>query len=81
MDGTDFVEGLTAAGLLDPPAGVLPLAVSLGRWALTQLGGSAIGSSGFWEALAVAVYILVQLGLPPLLALRERRLRRAGELL
>jgi uncharacterized membrane protein len=61
--------------------GVLPLAVSLGGWALTQFGAGPIGSAGFWEALAVAVYIAVQLGLPPLLALRERRLRRAGELL
>ncbi|GAA3605986.1 hypothetical protein GCM10022419_108530 [Nonomuraea rosea] len=61
--------------------GVLPLVVSLGRWAMTQLGGSTIGSAGFWEALAVAVYIIVQVGLPPLLALRERRLRRAGALL
>ncbi|MFI6739216.1 hypothetical protein ACIBI9_40375 [Nonomuraea sp. NPDC050451] len=61
--------------------GVLPLALSLGRWALTQFDGSAIGSAGFWEALAVAAYIAVQVGLPPLLALRERRLRRAGELL
>ncbi|MEU6713546.1 hypothetical protein ABZ897_18840 [Nonomuraea sp. NPDC046802] len=61
--------------------GVLPLAVSLGSWALTQFSGSAIGSAGFWEALAVVVYIAVQVALPPLLALRERRLRRAGELL
>ncbi|MFI7643065.1 hypothetical protein [Nonomuraea sp. NPDC049400] len=61
--------------------GVLPLVASLGSWGLTQLGGSAIGSAGFWEALAVAAYIVVQLALPPLLALRERRLRRAGELL
>ncbi|MFC4015026.1 hypothetical protein ACFOY2_47975 [Nonomuraea purpurea] len=61
--------------------GVLPLALSLGSWGLAQLGGGSIGSPGFWEALAVAVYITVQLGLPPLLALRERRLRRAGDLL
>jgi hypothetical protein len=61
--------------------GVLPLAVSLGGWALAQFGAGPIGSAGFWEALAVTVYIAVQLGLPPLLALRERRLRRAGELL
>ncbi|MEV4114510.1 hypothetical protein [Nonomuraea sp. NPDC049695] len=61
--------------------GVLPLVVSLGSWGLAQLAGGPIGSSGFWEALAVAVYIAVQVGLPPLLALRERRLRRAGGLL
>jgi hypothetical protein len=41
----------------------------------------AIGSAGFWEALALATYLLVQVGLPLLLALRERRMRRAGELL
>ncbi|TDE39333.1 hypothetical protein E1295_32945 [Nonomuraea mesophila] len=60
---------------------VLPLVISLGGWGLAQFAGGAIGSAGFWEALAVAVYIVAQLGLPPLLALRERRLRRAGALL
>ncbi|MFI7439337.1 hypothetical protein [Nonomuraea indica] len=60
---------------------VLPLVSSLGRWAVTQLGSGAIGSAGFWEAAAVVLYIAVQLGLPPLLALRERRLRQARRLL
>ncbi|MBB6344188.1 hypothetical protein FHU36_000697 [Nonomuraea muscovyensis] len=60
---------------------VLPLMASLGRWAATQLGGGAIDSAGFWEAVAVVLYIAVQLSLPPLLALRERRLRHARRLL
>ncbi|MFG3441340.1 hypothetical protein ACGF0J_29195 [Nonomuraea sp. NPDC047897] len=60
---------------------VLPLLSSLGGWAVTQLGGGAIDSAQFWEAVAVVLYIAVQVGLPPLLALRERRLRRARRLL
>ncbi|GAA4966052.1 hypothetical protein HD597_006997 [Nonomuraea thailandensis] len=60
---------------------VLPLAVSLGEWGLAQLTSGTVTSAGFLEALAVAVYLAVQLCLPPALALRERRLRRSGRLL
>lgn len=59
----------------------LPLLLALAQWGMVRLSAGAIGSAGFWEALAVAAYVVTQLALPPLLALRERRLRRAGRLL
>ncbi|MFI6316786.1 hypothetical protein ACIBG8_04670 [Nonomuraea sp. NPDC050556] len=59
----------------------LPLLLALAQWGMVRLSSGAIGSAGFWEALAVAAYVVTQLALPPLLALRERRLRRAGRLL
>ncbi|MFC4015738.1 hypothetical protein ACFOY2_51600 [Nonomuraea purpurea] len=60
---------------------MLPLMLSLAQWSAAQFAGGQIGSAGFWEALVVTVYVGLRLGLPPLLALRERRLRRAGTLL
>ncbi|MFI6922172.1 hypothetical protein ACIBIZ_19690 [Nonomuraea spiralis] len=59
----------------------LPLLLALARWGLAGLSTGAIGTAAFWEALAVAAYAVTQLALPPLLALRERRLRRSGRLL
>jgi len=60
---------------------VVPLAVSMATWIGPALAGLAIGSAAFWEAIAMAVYLVLLIGLPPLLALRERRMRRAGEIL
>ncbi|MEU7000070.1 hypothetical protein [Nonomuraea sp. NPDC046570] len=75
-----YVAGLLVmAGLFAAVA--LPLLVALARWGVERLGSGGIGAAGFWEAVAVGVYLVVQVGLPPLLALRERRLRRAGRLL
>lgn len=75
-----YVAGIAVMGWMFATI-VLPLAVSLGGWGLAQLTSGTITSAGFWEALAVAVYLAVQLCLPPALALRERRLRRRGRLL
>ncbi|MEU5861885.1 hypothetical protein ABZ815_11965 [Nonomuraea sp. NPDC047529] len=59
----------------------LPLLLALAQWGLVRLSAGATGSAAFWEALAVTAYVATQLALPPLLALRERRLRRSGRLL
>ncbi|MEV0822427.1 hypothetical protein [Nonomuraea rubra] len=59
----------------------LPLAISLGQWAWDRLVTASPASPGFWEALVIALYVGAELLLPPLLALRERRLRRGGRLL
>lgn len=60
---------------------LLPYLVSMARWTGRHLITGAIDSVRFWEAVGVLVYLLLQYGLPPMLALRERRLRRAGRLL
>jgi hypothetical protein len=60
---------------------LLPFLVSMVRWTGQHLVTGAIDSVRFWESAGVLVYLLLQYGLPPLLALRERRLRRAGRLL
>ncbi|MGA5763594.1 hypothetical protein [Nonomuraea bangladeshensis] len=75
-----YVAGVAVMGWMFATV-VLPLVVSLGQWGLEQLTSNSVTSAGFWEALAVAVYIGVQLCVPPALALRERRLRRSGRLL
>jgi putative peptide zinc metalloprotease protein len=60
---------------------MLPLMLSLAQWGLDRLASGQIGSAEFWEALLVTAYVALRIGLPPLLAFRERRLRRAGALL
>ncbi|MET8865119.1 hypothetical protein ABZW11_19460 [Nonomuraea sp. NPDC004580] len=60
---------------------MLPLMVSLAQWGVERLLSGQVGSAAFWEAIAVTAYVALRIGLPPLLAFRERRLRRAGALL
>ncbi|MFF4197922.1 hypothetical protein [Nonomuraea sp. NPDC001831] len=75
-----YVAGVVAmAGMFVLVA--LPLLLALAQWGLVQLSAGTMGSAAFWEALAVTAYVATQLALPPLLALRERRLRRSGRLL
>lgn len=59
----------------------LPFVVSMLAWVANNLRGLAVTSISFWESLAVLVLVVVQYGAPLVLALRERRLRKAGGLL
>lgn len=59
----------------------LPFLVSMTVWLATNLSSMAPTSVAFWESLAVSAYLLASYAALPLLALRERRLRRAGRLL
>jgi hypothetical protein len=60
---------------------LLPYLVAMARWTGHHLFTGAIDTVRFWEAAGLLAYLLLQYGLPPVLALRERRLRRAGRLL
>jgi hypothetical protein len=59
----------------------LPFLVALLGWVLGNLRAGSIGTRTFWESAALLVCLAAQYGIPPLLALREQRMRKAGELL
>jgi hypothetical protein len=59
----------------------LPFLVGMVSWLVTSLISLASTSLAFWEAVVVLALVVAQYVAPPLLALRERRLRRAGALL
>jgi hypothetical protein len=75
-----YVVGMTGVGLL-LLAFAVPFGVTMILWAAANLGSRAIGSVAFWESVAVTAFLALQWAAPVLLALRERRLRRRGELL
>lgn len=56
-------------------------AFSMALWMVNNIAGAAATSAAFWESSALLALLLVQVVGPPLFALRERRLRRAGVLL
>jgi hypothetical protein len=58
----------------------VPSAIAITGWATANVASLAIGTRDFWESAAVLAYLLTQYGLPPVLAVRERRLRRSGVL-
>jgi len=77
--GAVFIVGMI--GMLWVYANVVvPSAVGLFGWVGADVTGLAVGTRAFWESVAVLAFLLAQYGLPPLLAVRERRLRRAGVL-
>jgi putative peptide zinc metalloprotease protein len=59
---------------------VLPSAIAMVTWIIPNLHSLGIDTVVFWESAVIACYIIAQFALPPLLALRERRLRRSGAL-
>jgi hypothetical protein len=75
-----YMIGIAAVAWLTLTFSV-PFLISMLLWLSGNLASLAVTSVLFWESAAVLVLLLVQWGLPPVLALRERRLRRAGELL
>ena len=50
------------------------------RWTLGHIAGGAVTTPAFWESVAAVAYVAVHYGLPPVVALRERRRRTAGAL-
>ncbi|GAB7046490.1 hypothetical protein [Catenuloplanes indicus] len=59
---------------------VLPYLVTMSGWLLTNLRDPDPAGLPFWESIAVLLILLLQWAGPPLLAVRERRMRRAGAL-
>lgn len=59
----------------------LPFLVSMVMWLVNNLSSLAPTSTAFWESGVLLAYVLVTIAGVPLLALRERRLRRTGRLL
>jgi hypothetical protein len=59
----------------------VPFLVSMGLWVVNNLRSLAATSVAFWESVAVLLVLLLQWLVPPVLAWRERRLRKAGALL
>ena len=58
----------------------LPFLISMLTWLAGNLIGGAVQTRQFWESAAVATYVLITTFAPLALAIRERRLRRAGTL-
>ena len=75
-----YVAGMLGVGWVITAVG-LPALVSMVVWLANNLASPAATSITFWESAGVAVLLALQWFGPPLLALRERRKRTAGELL
>lgn len=59
---------------------IIPFVATMLWWVGHNLVHPSLGSVAFWESVAVAVIVLGRYAVVPLLAWRERRLRRAGAL-
>lgn len=59
----------------------VPFIWSVVEWTADRLRHPDPGTVGFWESLGLVAYLLLRYVVPPILALRERRLRRAGTML
>jgi putative peptide zinc metalloprotease protein len=77
--GAVFIVGMIATLWLYANV-VVPSAVGLFGWVAADVTALAVDTVAFWESVAVLAFLVAQYGLPPLLALRERRLRKAGVL-
>lgn len=58
----------------------LPIAAGIVYWMFRNVTSLSTNTAAFWESLAVAVLVCVETLAPIPLAIRERRLRRAGVL-
>jgi len=72
--GVVYLAGMIVVGWTVLAWGV-PYAIGMLLWVQRNLGSARLTSAGFWESVAVALAVVGQLFAPPLLALRERRLR------
>jgi hypothetical protein len=59
----------------------LPFVIGMAVWVANNVVSLALTSVAFWESIAVLAVLLLQWIAVPVLAIRERRLRKAGELL
>jgi hypothetical protein len=75
-----YVVGMAGVAWLAVNFG-LPFVIAMVLWTVNNLVGLAVTSIAFWESLAVLAFVITQWTLPLALARRERRLRRAGEML
>jgi putative peptide zinc metalloprotease protein len=58
----------------------LPAGAGVVYWTIRNVMSLSIGTAAFWESLALAILIVTETLAPIPLAVRERRLRRAGVL-
>lgn len=77
--GLLFMAGLVAMGWLLVSFGI-PFTISMILWVGNNLVHPSLVSVAFWESAAVVALTVGQYAVIPLLAWRERRLRRAGVL-
>ena len=77
--GVVYLAG-TVAMMWFAVAFALPGALGLLGWAGANLVHPAVATWTFWSSAAVAVYVATRWLLPPVLAIRERRMRKAGVL-
>lgn len=77
--GLLFLAGLVAMGWIAVTYAI-PFIASMTWWVGHNLTHPALGSVAFWESAAVVTIVIGQYAVVPLLAWRERRLRRAGTL-
>jgi putative peptide zinc metalloprotease protein len=75
-----YVVGLFGVAWVTANFG-LPFLIIMGQWLINNLASASMGSVTFWESVGVTVLLLIQWAGPPLLGWRERRMRKAGELL
>lgn len=77
--GVAYLAG-TAAMLWFALSFALPGALGILGWAGSNLVHPTVTTWAFWSSAAVAVYVGTRWLLPPVLAARERRMRKAGML-
>jgi hypothetical protein len=58
----------------------VPYLIAVVGWAAANVYSLAVGTWPFWVSLGVCAYLFAVYALPPVLAVRERRLHRKGQL-
>lgn len=58
----------------------VPYIIAMTTWVAVNVASAAVDTTAFWASLCALAYLAALYGLPPLLAVRERRLRRRGRL-
>jgi hypothetical protein len=74
-----YLAGLIAMGWLLLTFAI-PFMVSMVSWVGHNLSHPSLGTLAFWESVAVLAIVVGRYAVVPLLAMRERRLRRTGGL-
>lgn len=73
--GVSYLAGMIVVGWTVLAWGV-PFLVGMLLWVKGNLGSLHLASAAFWESIAAVLAVVGQFAAPPLLALRERQLRR-----
>ncbi|NUP24790.1 MAG: hypothetical protein HOZ81_53810 [Streptomyces sp.] len=77
--GLVYLAGLIAIGWMVLYVSV-PFMIGMVMWVAANLANPLVTSWTFWSSLALTLYIVVPKVMPVLLAVRERRLKKAGAL-